>query len=258
MIRTSEERKAASIRPQTIERPTRATSQSSHLRSARRHGKRAFDLGVLIVSHLALLPLLVLLWTLVPLAIWLEDRGPVFYTQRRVGKNGKVFRLFKFRSMIRDAESRTGPVLALERDPRITRVGRFLRATALDELPQLINVWKGDLSLVGPRPERPELIAVFARDLPQFLQRLDVTPGLTGLAQIYGRYSTLPRHKLLYDRIYIRKQSLLLDAKILLLSALVTLRGNWQARDKHLRHWGRHTVAARKVSRPKEQEPARR
>lgn len=197
--------------------------------------KRPFDLMVMVAAHVCLLPAFVILWTVIPLAIWLEDRGPVFYTQRRVGKGGRVFRLFKFRSMIRDAESSTGPVWAADNDPRVTRVGRFLRATALDELPQVINIWKGDLSLVGPRPERPELSVKFAKDIPQFLRRLQVRPGLTGLAQVYGRYSSRPRDKLHYDLFYIKKMSLWLDLKLILLSALVTLRGQWQAADKHMR-----------------------
>ena len=120
--------------------------------------KRPFDLLVLTVAHIALAPVWLALWTSIPLAIWLTDRGPVFYTQTRVGKGGKIFRAYKFRSMIPDAERYTGAVWAEEDDPRITWVGRILRNRALDELPQVINMWKGDISLVGPRPERPELV----------------------------------------------------------------------------------------------------
>ena len=176
-----------------------------------------------------LLPVFLLLWTLVPLAIWLEDRGPVFYIQRRVGRNGRLLRLFKFRSMVPDAESHTGPVWAAENDPRITRVGRFLRATALDELPQVINLWKGDLSLVGPRPERPELHEEFLKEAPGFHRRLEVRPGLTGLAQVRGRYATRPRDKLRYDTLYMRRMSPLLDVKLLFLSVIITLKAGWQA-----------------------------
>ena len=191
--------------------------------------KRPFDLLVLSVVHLALSPVFLVLWTLIPLAIWLQDRGPVFYTQRRVGKGGKVFRVFKFRSMIPNAESITGPVWASEDDPRVTRVGRFLRATALDELPQVINLWKGDLSLVGPRPERPELADEFAGKVPGFKARLAVRPGLTGLAQVKGRYATRPRDKLRYDNLYTKSMSPWLDVKLLFLSVLVTLKAGWQA-----------------------------
>ena len=191
--------------------------------------KRPFDLAVLVVVHVALSPVFLLLWTLVPLAIWLEDRGPVFYTQLRVGRGGRVFRLFKFRSMVPNAESLTGPVWAADDDPRVTRVGRFLRARALDELPQVINMWKGDLSLVGPRPERPELADEFARETPGFVRRLDLRPGLTGLAQVRGRYATRPKDKLRYDTIYMKKMSPWLDVKLLFMSVVVTLRAGWQA-----------------------------
>ena len=197
--------------------------------------KRVFDLAVVFAAHVLLLPVFLPLWVLTPLAIWLEDRGPVFYTQKRVGKRGRVFHLFKFRSMRRHAESSTGPVWASEDDPRITRVGRFLRARALDELPQVINIWKGDLSFVGPRPERPELAEKFEQEVPGFQERLRVRPGLTGLAQLYGRYATTPRQKLRYDSLYVRKMSPWLDIKLLLLSVLVTLRARWQARDKQLK-----------------------
>ena len=190
--------------------------------------KRPFDLAILLVSHVLLFPVFLALWTFVPLAIWLEDRGPVFYAQRRLGKHGKPFHLLKFRSMIQHAESSTGPVWASETDPRITGVGRFLRARALDELPQVINLWKGDLTLVGPRPERPELIDKFAQQDSQFLRRLQVRPGLTGIAQVYGRYSSRPRDKLRYDLLYISKMSPCLDVKLLFMSVLITLRGRWQ------------------------------
>ena len=191
--------------------------------------KRSFDLAVLAAAHIALLPVFLLLWTLVPLAIWIEDRGPVFYTQKRLGRNGRLLRLFKFRSMVPGAETHTGPVWATENDPRVTRVGRFLRATALDELPQVINLWRGDLSLVGPRPERPELYEEFAKEAPGFHRRLEVRPGLTGLAQVRGRYATRPKDKLRYDTLYIRRMSPLLDVKLLLLSVIITLKAGWQA-----------------------------
>jgi lipopolysaccharide/colanic/teichoic acid biosynthesis glycosyltransferase len=212
--------------------------------------KPIFDLTFIIAAHIALFPVMLALWTLIPLAIWLEDRGPVFYTQRRVGKNGKVFKLYKFRSMVVNAESRSGPVWASEQDPRITRVGRFIRARALDELPQIINIVRGDISLVGPRPERPEFIGRFANDVPNFLTRLQVRPGLTGVAQIFGRYASKPRDKLRYDVLYINRVSPWLDVKLILLSAWVTCLGRWQHQDKQLR-------GARKMARKDAPEPVR-
>ena len=191
--------------------------------------KRPFDLVVLAAVHLVLSPLLLLLCALIPSAIWLEDRGPIFYTQLRVGKRGKAFRIFKFRSMIPDAESGTGPIWAAENDPRVTRVGRFLRATGLDELPQVINLWKGDLSLVGPRPERPALTDQFARDVSGFHDRLDVRPGLTGLAQVRGRYATRPKDKVRYDALYVKRMSPWLDVKLLFVSVIITFKAGWQA-----------------------------
>lgn len=217
---------------------------SDFLGSASERYKRTFDLLILLTAHVLLLPVFLALWIVIPLAIWLEDRGPVFYLQRRTGRGGRVFWLVKFRSMIADAEASTGPVWAFEHDERITRVGRFLRATALDELPQLINVLKGDLSMVGPRPERPELVEKFAEKIPHFLKRLQVKPGLTGVAQVYGRYSSLPRHKLNYDMLYIRKMSLLLDIKLLLVSVLVTVQARWQTTDRKTWHRSRHTTAS--------------
>ena len=194
--------------------------------------KRPFDLVVLSAVHIALAPIWLALWTIIPLAIWLSDRGPVFYTQARVGKGGRIFRAYKFRSMVPDAERYTGAVWADEDDPRITRVGRFLRNRALDELPQVINMWKGDISLVGPRPERPELVEEFTRQWPEFGRRLPVRPGLTGIAQVYGRYSTHPRDKVRYDMVYVRRMSPWLDIKLLALSVLITVRARWQGEDR--------------------------
>ena len=194
--------------------------------------KRPFDLLVLIAVHVALAPLWIILWTVIPLAIWLQDRGPVFYTQERLGKNGRAFRVYKFRSMIPDAERHTGAVWADDDDPRITPIGAFLRSRALDELPQVINMWKGDISLVGPRAERPELSEEFEARYPGFARRLMVRPGMTGLAQIYGRYSTHPRNKLRYDMIYIKRMSPLLDVRLLASSVILTLRARWQSEQR--------------------------
>jgi len=150
---------------------------------------------------------------LISLSIKISSSGPVFYTQQRVGKDGKLFMLYKFRTMIEDAEKEVGPVLASRDDPRVTKVGKFLRATRLDELPQLINVLKGDMSLVGPRPERPHFVKKH-KALHEF--RLAVKPGLTGLAQIRSFYDLKPQHKIKYDYLYIQKRSLLLNLYILI------------------------------------------
>ena len=194
--------------------------------------KRPFDLAVLVAVHVVLAPLWILLWTAIPLAVWLHDRGPVFYTQERLGRGGRVFRVFKFRSMVPDAERHTGAVWAEEDDPRLTPVGRFLRKHALDELPQVINMWKGDISLVGPRAERPELTRQFASRDPRFHRRLVVRPGMTGLAQVYGRYHTRPLQKLRYDLLYVRRMSPLLDVRLLTASVRLTLLGRWQGRKR--------------------------
>ncbi|SVE08282.1 uncharacterized protein METZ01_LOCUS461136 [marine metagenome] len=190
--------------------------------------KTLFDLIILTCSHVVLAPIFIILWIFIPTAIWLEDRGPVFYTQNRLGKNGKLFKLYKFRSMIPEAERETGAILAADNDLRVTKVGKFIRERALDELPQVINLWKGDLSLVGPRPERPELMQDIVGVLPEYVERLTVKPGLTGVAQVYGRYATKPRHKLMYDRIYIREMAPLLDIKLLMHSVVLTLKAKWQ------------------------------
>lgn len=152
----------------------------------------------------------------VAIAVWRSSPGPIFYRQERVGRNGRRFSIYKFRTMVADAERLTGPVLATENDPRITAVGRFLRATRLDELPQIINILRGEMSFVGPRPERPVFVEEFSARLPAYRCRLAVKPGLTGLAQVNGRYSTDAVDKLRYDLYYIRNYSPLLDLRIIL------------------------------------------
>ena len=141
--------------------------------------------------------------------------GPIVYRQRRVGKDGKEFILYKLRTMIDRAEDKTGPVLTSRADPRVTRVGRFLRDSRLDELPQLWNVLNGTMSLVGPRPERPEFVKDFLRSVPGYAERFQVKPGLTGLAQINGAYHTTPEYKLKYDLAYMYNYSVWLDIRIL-------------------------------------------
>ena len=135
---------------------------------SRDYYKPLIDYFILVIAHVILLPLFLLLWATIPLAIWLNDRGPIFYAQTRLGKQGKPFKLYKFRSMIPDAERVTGAVLAGKDDLRITPIGKILRKRALDELPQVINMWKGDISLVGPRPERPELLDGIIRSVPNY------------------------------------------------------------------------------------------
>jgi len=192
--------------------------------------KRPFDIFLSLLGIIISLPL----WGIIAIAIKMEDRGAVFYNHNRVRKGGGVFKIRKFRSMVEDAESNTGTVWALENDPRITKIGKLLRATAMDELPQLLSILKGDMSFVGPRPERPELVEKFKQEIPNFDFRHTIRPGLTGIAQIYGKYDTPPRHKLKYDLLYIRKQCFWLDLKLIFLSFWVTFRGKWQSRAKKL------------------------
>jgi exopolysaccharide biosynthesis polyprenyl glycosylphosphotransferase len=174
--------------------------------------KRGFDTVCSAVILFATLPLLALLAA----AIKLTSRGPFLFCQERVGRHGRVFRMYKLRTMVLDAERFTGPVLAHEYDERITPVGRFLRKTRLDELPQFWNVIRGDMSIVGPRPERPEFADEFAERIPGYRQRLNVRPGITGLAQVYGDYLTSVYHKLRYDWIYINRLSIWQELRILL------------------------------------------
>lgn len=177
--------------------------------------KRPFDLTIIALSLVLGFPVWLLIGTLVPLAVWLTDRGPVFYTQTRVGMKGRIFRIIKFRTMVVGAESDTGPVWASREDDRVTRVGRLLRATHLDEVPQLINILRGEMSLVGPRPERPELLEAFCEEMPEFRLRLRVKPGIAGLAQTQGLYHMPPRKKLRYDNLYIETLSPWLDLQLL-------------------------------------------
>ncbi len=175
-----------------------------------------------------LLVLLAPFFGLLALLIYLDSPGPVFYWQKRVGKDGQVFRLCKFRTMVPDAEKTTGAVLAQKNDPRVTRVGRILRRTRLDELPQLLNVLRGEMSLVGPRPERPEFVERWKKLIPYYEIRLLVKPGITGWAQVRGRYDEGPEtvwEKLEYDLYYLRNLSLSLDFEILGRTFLVMLLG---------------------------------
>lgn len=191
--------------------------------------KRFFDFLVSLGGLIFSTPL----WILIPLFIKLDSRGPVFFHKVCYGRDGKTFKQWKFRSMIDNAEKESGPVLASEKDRRITRVGWFLRKTALDELPQLINILFGEMSFVGPRPQRVVLVdEKHTREMPYYHLRHLVRPGLTGLAQVYGRYNTVPRNKLRYDLLYVKNYTMFLDIKLFILSVLISLRGKWQERGK--------------------------
>ena len=181
--------------------------------------KRVFDITVASILLMISSPIIVLLFFLIPLT----SKGSAFFKQERLGEYEKHYFLYKFRSMVNDAEKQTGPVLASDADPRVTNIGRFIRATRLDELPQLINVLKGEMSLIGPRPEREYFINQFKNDIPNYSYRMAIKPGLTGLAQILSNYSTSVDNKLRFDLLYIRNYSFLLDIKILFQTASVVL-----------------------------------
>jgi len=185
--------------------------------------KRPFDILLSIIGLVLSFPI----WIVVAVAIYVEDGAPVIFAQTRLGKDGRKFKFYKFRSMIKNAEAGTGPVWAYKEDSRITTVGKFLRKTALDELPQLLNILLGQMSFVGPRAERPEFVSEFRKIIPGFNNRLLVRPGLTGVAQVYGHYYTQPRNKLRYDMLYIYNQSFLFDLKLIFASFWYTFRGKW-------------------------------
>ncbi|MDO5153688.1 MAG: exopolysaccharide biosynthesis polyprenyl glycosylphosphotransferase [Eubacteriales bacterium] len=184
------------------------------LTPAQRVAKRAMDILLCAVAMIVAAPVMLV----VAAAIKLEDGGPVFYKQKRLTRNGREFEILKFRSMIVDAEKYAGAVLATERDPRITKVGRVIRAARLDELPQILNILKGDMSIVGPRPERKVIADEYCKEIPEFAYRLKVRGGLTGYAQIYGKYNTSAYDKLRLDLMYIENYSLLLDIKLIILT----------------------------------------
>lgn len=179
--------------------------------------KRSLDVVSTTLSLVIFAPLM----GIVALAVKLDSKGPALYSQVRVGKNGKFFKIYKFRTMKNNAEKESGPVWAQQNDPRITRLGKFLRTSHLDELPQLINVLKGEMSLVGPRPERPMFVDELKKVIPHYEQRLSAKPGITGLAQIKRTYDeTLQdvKQKVRYDRFYIKKMCPFLDVKVLVLT----------------------------------------
>jgi len=207
--------------------------------------KRAIDLTLASIGIVILLPVFVS----VAIGIKLDSPGPIFYFQERIGRNrrqrpgtlpsgndrrnsdafGRPFMIYKFRTMVADAERNTGPVWASAQDSRVTRVGRFLRRTRLDETAQLWNVLRGDMSLVGPRPERPTFVQSLSASLPDYPKRCDALPGITGLAQVKSRYDTSVEsvsRKLQYDLYYLKNGRLLLDLKIMAATVKVMARGD--------------------------------
>lgn len=189
--------------------------------------KRTIDVFFSLVILLGFLPL----WFLIAVLIKIDSKGPIFYTQERVGKDGKVFKIIKFRSMVAAAERATGPVWAQDNDPRVTYVGRVLRKLRLDEIPQFLNILDGDMSLVGPRPERPFFVEQLKKEIPLYTRRLRIRPGLTGWAQVKGVYDQSIEHvkqKLEYDLFYIENMSFRMDLKIILNTIYVMLKGKGQ------------------------------
>ncbi len=199
--------------------------------------KRTFDI---ILSFTGII-LSGWLWAFVWIAILFEDGSPVFITQKRVGKNGRLFSSLKFRSMKIDSLKENVNLQATETDPRVTRVGRFMRKVALDEIPQLLNILTGDMSFVGPRALLPKEIEVHSPPceieickIPGYERRITVRPGLTGIAQIFAHRDLTRRHKFKYDLLYIRKKNFLLDLYLLIVSFIVTFHGTWERRGAKL------------------------
>jgi lipopolysaccharide/colanic/teichoic acid biosynthesis glycosyltransferase len=199
--------------------------------------KRTFDCALSGVGLVASAPL----WMLIAMAIKLEDGGPVFFRQTRVGLGGRTFDALKFRSMVPDAEAQTGPVQATENDSRITWVGRILRATAMDELPQLWNIFAGDMSFVGPRPLRPGEVdvrgdgqLVSLDQIPGYEARHRIRPGLTGLTQVYAPRDISRASKFRLDLVYLKRAGFWLDLKLILLSFWISGTGAWEKRNRRL------------------------
>jgi len=198
--------------------------------------KRPFDLLLSLTGIVASSPL----WIIITLFIKLDDKGPVFYTQKRVGIYGNLFKTYKFRTMIPDSDQIYGYKQAGEGDKRITRAGKYLRYTAMDELPQLLSIFAGDMSFVGPRALLPNEIevnentteSVPIEQITGYKLRQSVRPGLTGIAQIYAPRDINRKNKFRYDKIYIKNQSFCLDIKLILISFWITFRGTWESRDK--------------------------
>jgi lipopolysaccharide/colanic/teichoic acid biosynthesis glycosyltransferase len=216
---------AASVRTSTVEGSARPVIQEYRL-------KRAFDFSLATLGLLVSFPF----WLLIACAIKLEDGGPVFYRQQRWGRGKKPFEVYKFRSMVGDADERFGTVQAEKNDGRFTRVGRFLRATSLDEMPQLLNIWRGEMSWVGPRAlpinekQLNDTSDLPDDAIPGFDLRCAVRPGLTGIAQVFAPRDVPRRQKFRYDSFYVKRQSLGLDLKLILLSFWISFRLRWEHR----------------------------
>lgn len=219
------------------------------LTPAQRVAKRCMDIVLSAIALLITSPA----FLAVAISIKLEDGGPVFYKQKRLTRNGREFEILKFRSMIVDAEKYAGAVLATEDDPRITKTGKVIRATRLDELPQLLNILKGDMSIVGPRPERKVIADEYCKDIPEFAYRLKVRGGLTGYAQIYGKYNTSAYDKLRLDLMYIENYSFLLDIKLIILTMrIIFSKESTEGIDKAQENQERTDELLRDIERRKE------
>ena len=202
---------------------------AARLEGTDRPYKRPLDLAIMAIAHIVLLPALIALWLIIPLAIWLEDRGPVFYRQKRMGRTGKTFSLLKFRSLVPNADRLVHP-WEVPDGQVVTRVGRILRSTALDELPQVLSILKGDMSFIGPRAMPVAEYESSVKKLRELEQRLSVRPGLTGLAQVRAKASRDNAVKLVYDLEYISRMSPRLDLALMIMSAWNTLLGRWETR----------------------------
>lgn len=189
--------------------------------------KRIIDISFSIIALICLLPLIVILSTI----IVMSSQGGIIYKQVRIGKNGMQYQLYKFRSMFKNSENKTGPIWALVGDKRITPIGKIMRKYHLDEIPQFVNVLIGQMSLVGPRPERPKIIRSLIKEIPNYTHRLTVKPGITGWAQIMGNYDTTledVNKKLKNDLYYIENISIMFDFKIIFLTMWIIMRGSGQ------------------------------
>ena len=182
--------------------------------------KRIFDVIISIIVIIITSPIVIL----IAIAIKIDSKGPVIYKQKRITKDGKEFTMYKFRTMIDNAEKETGPILAKKKDERITKVGKILRRTRLDELTQFFNVIKGDMSIVGPRPERKELIEKIIKELPEYRIREQVKAGITCIAHIEGDYYTEPKVRLEYDKMYMKDWSIKKDIKIIFKTILKVIK----------------------------------
>lgn len=197
--------------------------------------KRIFDVIFSLLALIITLPLLIF----IALMVRLDSHGPALYSQDRITQFGKVYKVYKFRTMIDAAEKKFGAYQSSLDDPRVTKIGKFLRNTHLDELPQFLNILKGDLSVVGPRSDRPTTVGEFEDNIPGYHQRLKVKAGLTGLAQIYGKYNSDPEDKLRFDMMYIKNYSFLGDMKIILqtIKTMLPSKNDYNIQDESFQNW---------------------